>query len=535
MTSREVLPARGRRGLARLAALLLLPPIVGGCTGATPEAAPSQPATRAEQWMTSYHSAMRQGLVNLRRFLDEHVELDLTALGTPPISGRDEAIALTGTTFPTTDRTHALDGPTFYVSRDGVVEPGSVRHLQDEAPHMLLTINRMGSEGIAEQAYAVSELAWRFLRPGDARILRPHVVAQQWATGWGAGDAEGLGALYATEATLDDSLADVHATSREGITALASEAVAGAVLPGLTIPSMADLGGPAVFVIGTTAFDRWDDDPITTVTVLATADDGQACPGGVAAVLALDERGRIRHEERYHRLADLQRCAGGTLPAGWWDSLPIPAPVAVEPTGTLQLGTAKATMFNSSPGLDRLLQWAYERFTRARLAPPIVAQVTFYEPSIDLCAGVSGLAAGDQLSLCFTEPAACADASCDRWKPGAKGTTLHELGHAWMSTHTDHAVQSKFTAAAGLPTWASIDERWERRGVELAASVMAWGLMDEAYGVSRKFGAQPCGELASLFLLLTGEVAPAAATCQGEAPETARGPAGGANSGAPSG
>jgi hypothetical protein len=92
--------------------LLLLPPIVGGCTGATPEAALSQPATRAEQWMTSYHSAMRQGLVNLRRSLDEHVELDRTALGTPPISGRDEAIALTGTTFPTTDRTHALDGPT---------------------------------------------------------------------------------------------------------------------------------------------------------------------------------------------------------------------------------------------------------------------------------------------------------------------------------------------------------------------------------------------------------------------------------------
>jgi hypothetical protein len=512
---------RPRARAAGLAALLLL---LTSCTTPLPDLSSTRAApTPPEQWSTAYRSALRQSLFSVRRFYDEHAVLDLTALGRGRATERDEDVRLLRATFDVLDADAAGDTTgELYLARSGAIQQSSFMNQAFQAPHQLVSIDEMSVTGIVRETFAVSELAWRSARADDQRILAAHKLALAWAAAWRESNAQRIPALYRADATLDDELVGTTASSGSAIASLVANRAASVALPHLAITTMPDLGGPAVFVVGST---EWSyQPPMARVVVIGSANDGAACPGGVATVLDLDAKGRIAHEQRYHRAADLTRCGvAGPAPAGWWDDTPIPAPVAVDPTGTLDLGGQKVAMFNSTKGLDGLVTWALGRFLEAKLEAPRVSRVTYLEPTVDACrdvpgiGGVSGLAVGDQLTMCFTQAMVCANDACTSYQPAAKAVMLHELGHAWMSTHTKRRPGEAFTEQAGLPRWASTDVPWGQRGVELAADVIAWGLMDTPRPVSAKFPEYSCDELAALFETLTDSTAPSAQRCTQEA------------------
>ena len=74
-------------------------------------------------------------------------------------------------------------------------------------------------------------------------------------------------------------------------------------------------------------------------------------------------------------------------------------------------------------------------------------------------------------------------------------------------------VTERFTEQAGLPTWADTASVWEDRGVELAASTIAWALTDEPMVNPRFADRFTCRQLGDLFKTLTGKPAPKSARC----------------------
>ena len=159
-------------------------------------------------------------------------------------------------------------------------------------------------------------------------------------------------------------------------------------------------------------------------------------PHRVATVLHLGRDGLIRAEERFHRIDDLQRCQGGTLPPGWWDSTVVPDPVLVERTGSLAVGDLEIEVYNGTPGLESLITWSFAQFRAHGLGTPKVRRVTFHDNQIDKCEGVAGLILGDAVTLCFDSAAACLDQGCtDLGTPGPrKQPCTSSPTRGWTST-----------------------------------------------------------------------------------------------------
>jgi hypothetical protein len=90
-------------------------------------------------------------------------------------------------------------------------------------------------------------------------------------------------------------------------------------------------------------------------------------------------------------------------------------------------------------------------------------------------------------------------------EPGAaaKIAVLHELAHAWILDHVDHDTVNGILALSGRTAWDDPEVPWTERGVEYAADVVAWGLIDKTLPMVR-LGTPPCMELAAAFALLTG-------------------------------
>lgn len=83
---------------------------------------------------------------------------------------------------------------------------------------------------------------------------------------------------------------------------------------------------------------------------------------------------------------------------------------------------------------------------------------------------------------------------------------LHELGHAWLLQNLEAVDEEAFLELRGLESWADGSIAWHERGVEQAAEILAWVLMDEDVELLR-IGEPSCEEAAAAFRLLTG-VAP---------------------------
>jgi hypothetical protein len=508
-------PVRRALGHALIAFTVILS---AACTITAGPAAPV--LSTPERWFAAYHDAMRQGVFNIASFYGDEARVDLTSLGTPPTNTREDALTAIGRAFiPLPDRTQ--EPGDLYVSGTGAVEAAPIKEPSVDA-NRLVAIDEFDTQGLASQTFAMSELAWRDGSSDDPRILGVHHLARDWARAWSSGSADAVGRLYTPATLLTDDLMGVRAESGDEVGGLAATPTGSGGLPRATIDQLPGLSGPAVFVVASTGFDY--SEPMQSMVMLVTADGGEGCPGHLAVVLDLDEQGRIARETRYHRIDTLSRCvdeaSGDTSTTRWWDTISIPATVTKIQTRVLTLNGEDVVMFNSTPVLEELFVWAADRFTEAGLAPPIVTEVAFYDRRLDMCRDINGFTLGTTLSLCFVEGSTIGNSSeYTDWKL-ARATTLHELGHVWMSARgrggpVPPEVTERFTEQAGLPTWADTAYVWQDRGVELAASTISWALTAEPVVHPRFADRFRCSQLGDLFTTLTGKPVPESARCPG--------------------
>ena len=302
--------------------------------------------------------------------------------------------------------------------------------------------------------------------------------------------ADRLAPLYSREATITDDLLGVDAQGRAEVVQLAGAPTAGGSLPGLAWGSLADMGGPEIFIAGS----RAGGSPLDTVVLLARAN---GCLGDLAIVLHLDDAGLIDEESRLHSVDDLSVCPRTRTLGAWWEGVTIPPAVAMTRTGTVAVEDRSIEIFNGSPALDEFVHWGFDRYAAAGLTTPAVDRIRFISRTTDTCRKVDGLNLGTEITVCVDT------ALQSQLLP--KAALLHELGHAWMNENLGQAAQERFVDLAGTPTWASTNTPWGARGVELAASTMSWALMDEAKPLNSKLGAHSCDELAGLYQVLVGK------------------------------
>ncbi len=484
----------------------------GGSSVPDPSGSGPSPTT-ADLWFATYRDAQRQG-VTLPAFLDRDVVIDHRGLlglrkHEAVVAGRDAALAYLGSQWSPVRRVRTAAAPV-YLSQVGAVDLALIAFPGDHGFHGVF-VEQFGADGIVSEQYAGSELSWREASVNDARRLDMHVRAREYLAAWASADGSAVRELYATDATATDDLAAVQALGAAQIGTLAEAGFTSGGLPGVTLDSLPDLGGPADFAAGRPTSGE-DPPPLETQVLLVTVDDGSGCPGHLAIVLDLDAGGRIVAEHRHHRADDLVRCTGGVLPAGWWDEVTVPPAVTIELTDTLDVAGYEVQVFNGTEGLSGLVEWAFGRFAAAGLRAPVVNSVTFLGRTTDTCDEFVGLIADRQVTLCFLTTI-CVNDGCDRWTDAARTTALHELAHAWIDDHVSTDMRKAFLELAGLESWASADVPWGDRGVELAASTMAWGLLDVESSVNPKLGPRTCAELTDLFSLLVGASTQPFPTC----------------------
>jgi hypothetical protein len=69
---------------------------------------------------------------------------------------------------------------------------------------------------------------------------------------------------------------------------------------------------------------------------------------------------------------------------------------------------------------------------------------------------------------------------------------LHELAHVWEAHHVSHDRHERFMGLRdGVEFWASLEVAWDERGREHAANVIAWGLLQDPYLISRTYPNDP--------------------------------------------
>jgi hypothetical protein len=119
---------------------------------------------------------------------------------------------------------------------------------------------------------------------------------------------------------------------------------------------------------------------------------------------------------------------------------------------------------------QELIAWAEWRYADAGLDLPDVE--LFVHESLDDCEGFAGLFRGSRDG---GEIHVCADD--DAPQVVLHKTLLRELGHAWALHHLSDEDITGFVALRGLEHWAE-PAPWYRRGIEHAAEIMAWGLLE---------------------------------------------------------
>ena len=162
------------------------------------------------------------------------------------------------------------------MSGTGAVEAAPIREPSVDA-NRLVAIDEFDANGLAAQSFAMSELAWRDGSSDDPRILGVHLLARDWANAWSSGSADAVGRLYAPAAVLTDDLVGVRAESGAEVSSLAATSGGSGGLPRATIDLLPGLSGPAVFVVASTGFAYTE--PMQSMVMLVTADEGEGCPG----------------------------------------------------------------------------------------------------------------------------------------------------------------------------------------------------------------------------------------------------------------
>lgn len=153
--------------------------------------------------------------------------------------------------------------------------------------------------------------------------------------------------------------------------------------------------------------------------------------------------------------------------------LPLVAIFLLSGTATAELNDV--TIDAQNPAQEKMAEWAIGRYAEAGLRlPPLV--IRFPGSDLSLCDGAQGRAylAHDpiEVRMCWNN----------------EFILLHELAHVWEAHNVAADKHQPFSAMRdGVESWASRDVAWEARGREHAANVIAWGLLEDPYPISRTY------------------------------------------------
>lgn len=481
--------------VAALPASRPAPPVTVSPEPASPPGAPS-PAPWAEEaveWFEAWDEAARLGIPNLLRFVAPDVVHEDFVVGRADYgSHRQREHNGSIDTAPTASVYLDVDGA-LVERREPASSFDDLRAV--EFDHGMIT--RENGLDVAWPDYS-----------GDVDVL---ALADAYLRAWSSSDPGAIGALYSPGAVLTDSLRRLELSGADATVDNAQGSRSRWV--SFRGRDRDPMGGeqPGAFL-------RWVPGPgglgqDAEVFIRYIADDGSGCPGDEAVALRVSG-GLIVNERRYHEIESVRRCWDtDRLSSGWWTGLEPPAPYEDVVTGTVRVGGQRVEIHNGAAALERLVLWAMGRFEIAGLPAPSVASITFDEDTTaPQCAadrmGLSvDLGESAQVFVCTGEERACGDEACTAFVANARLLVLHELAHAWMYREVDETTQRAFMEHMGVAAWSSADVIWYERGVEQAAQVLAWGLMDESIR-PRRLGDRPCEQLVESFRILTGKQPP---------------------------
>lgn len=160
----------------------------------------------------------------------------------------------------------------------------------------------------------------------------------------------------------------------------------------------------------------------------------------------------------------------------------------------LQSGTTTSqydvTIEAQESGQQEMAEWAIDRYAEAGFDLPQLV-ITFAGRDLSDCDGAPGRVYLDhdpiEIRMCWN----------------SELVLLHELAHVWEAHNVAAAEHEPFMAMrAGVVSWASLDVAWSERGREHAANVIAWGLLEDPYPISRTYPNDP-DSLRAAFQFLT--------------------------------
>ena len=491
------------RRARRLAWSVLAPVLVGACAGA----GDGDADRRVEEFVAGWSSSWASGnAIDTVRFYAPDVAVRLAQ---PDIEITYQAGFVQTTTNGdgrawladwldkhTNPRAWSIDG--LFADRTSA----AVVHVIDDLETAVMQVMDMGAEGIALQR----TLRWRDAhKPGgavDDRLGPVDATVSAYLSAWDGGDPNERITLYDEAAVVTDAAGNRLAGHGELLAAGPEWS-----LPGGRLSAISPGGreGPALFVV------PGRDNEQAAFVVATTERD--PCAGRVLALLSMSD-GRIVSERRFRPVDSQAGCLSASrVPGGWWTDLALPPPIGEEVTGTLAQDRGGAiSIVNGTPELERLAAWGLSRFPAVGLVAPVIESITF--APVAECVGVAGAivehpAGHPDLLACTDAFAACTPdrEACTGYTVSARFGLLHELAHAWMIENLTDSDRSAFLEATGLEAWRDGAVPWHRRGVEVAADTIAWGLLDQRIPLVR-FGDPPCATIAARYEMLTGAAPP---------------------------
>jgi hypothetical protein len=234
------------------------------------------------------------------------------------------------------------------------------------------------------------------------------------------------------------------------------------------------------------------------------------CPGAQLHGMVLDAAGRVTTRRTLRLSGDLARCGGGST--GWWVARPLPGPLGLHVTGTVETATGQVVVRNGSGRLHEALREEIARYARAGLDSPATTAVVF-DPLDARCAAMQGWFdfATTAILVCADEDSICSDGRC--WGQDALRRVLrHELAHAWVFDHEDASVRARLLGTVSIHRWNDPTDQHHQRGVEWAAEVLAWAMSGRCDETPATLRHPDPRLLRAAFTVLTGTSATSACT-----------------------